>query len=64
MTPEAVCAGIVVADVFVPPLERMPAPGELVATGDFVVETKRLLRTTQRRLEGHFHTGPRVTFLS
>ena len=34
-----VCAGIVVADVFVPPLARLPEPGELVATGDFVVET-------------------------
>ncbi len=34
-----VCAGIVVADVFVPPLPRLPGPGELVATEDFVVET-------------------------
>jgi sugar/nucleoside kinase (ribokinase family) len=34
-----VCAGVVVADVFVPPLRRLPAPGELVATEDFVVET-------------------------
>lgn len=34
-----VCAGIVVADVFVPPLARLPGPGELVATDDFVVET-------------------------
>ena len=34
-----VCAGIVVADVFVPPLARLPEPGELVATDDFVVET-------------------------
>jgi sugar/nucleoside kinase (ribokinase family) len=37
--PRVVCAGIVVADVFVPPLARLPGPGELVATGDFVVET-------------------------
>jgi len=37
--PRVLCAGIVVADVFVPPLERMPEPGELVATEDFVVET-------------------------
>jgi sugar/nucleoside kinase (ribokinase family) len=37
--PRVVCAGIVVADVFVPPLARLPDPGELVATGDFVVET-------------------------
>jgi len=34
-----VCAGIVVADVFVPPLPRLPEPGELVATDDFVVQT-------------------------
>ena len=34
-----VCAGIVVADVFVPPLPELPRPGELVVTGDFVVET-------------------------
>ncbi len=34
-----VCAGIVVADVFVPPLPALPEPGELVATEDFVVET-------------------------
>ncbi len=34
-----VCAGIVVADVFVPPLERLPEAGELVTTDDFVVET-------------------------
>jgi len=34
-----VCAGIVVADVFVPPLLRLPQPGELVVTEDFVVET-------------------------
>jgi len=34
-----VCAGIVVVDVFVPPLPRLPDPGELVATDDFVVET-------------------------
>ena len=34
-----VCAGIVVADVFVPLLPRLPEPEELVATEDFVVET-------------------------
>ena len=34
-----VCAGIVVADVFVPPLPTLPGPGELIATDDFVVET-------------------------
>ena len=37
--PQVVCAGIVVADVFVPPLERLPEAGELVTTDDFVVET-------------------------
>ncbi len=37
--PPVVCAGIVVADVFVPPLPALPEPGELVATDDFVVET-------------------------
>lgn len=37
--PRVVCAGIVVADVFVPPLSRLPGPGELVATDDFVIET-------------------------
>ena len=37
--PPVVCAGIVVADVFVPPLERLPEAGELVTTDDFVVET-------------------------
>lgn len=37
--PRVVCAGIVVADVFVPPLARLPDPGALVATDDFVVET-------------------------
>jgi sugar/nucleoside kinase (ribokinase family) len=39
LTDGVVCAGLVVADVFVPPLERLPAAGELVTTGDFVVET-------------------------
>ena len=33
-----VCAGVVVADIFVPPLRQLPEPGELVATEDFVVE--------------------------
>lgn len=34
-----VCAGVVVADVFLPLLPRLPEAGELVATEDFVVET-------------------------
>jgi sugar/nucleoside kinase (ribokinase family) len=33
-----VCAGILVADVFVPPLERLPAAGELVAADAFLVQ--------------------------
>ena len=32
------CLGVVVADIFVPPLERLPAAGELVATGEFLVQ--------------------------
>lgn len=32
---EVVCAGVLVADTFVPPLPRLPAAGELMATGDF-----------------------------
>ena len=34
----ALCVGILVADVFVPPLERLPAAGELLATGDFLLQ--------------------------
>ena len=33
-----VCVGIVVADLFVPPLDRLPDGGELVATADFLIE--------------------------
>lgn len=32
------CAGILIADLFVPPLERLPEAGELVATDDFLVQ--------------------------
>jgi len=32
------CLGVVVADIFVPPLERLPAAGELIATGEFLVQ--------------------------
>lgn len=32
---EVVCAGVLVADTFVPPLPRLPVAGELLATGDF-----------------------------
>jgi sugar/nucleoside kinase (ribokinase family) len=36
--PPALCVGILVADVFVPPLERLPAAGELLATDDFLLQ--------------------------
>ena len=36
--PSVVCAGILVADIFVPPLERLPQAGELVVTDDFLVQ--------------------------
>ena len=36
--PTVVCAGILVADLFVPPLERLPAGGDLVVTEDFLVQ--------------------------
>ena len=36
--PSVVCAGILVADIFVPPLERLPRVGELVVTEDFLVQ--------------------------
>jgi sugar/nucleoside kinase (ribokinase family) len=36
--PHVVCAGILVADLFVPPLDRLPAAGELIATGEFLVQ--------------------------
>ena len=31
------CLGVLVADLFVPPLARLPAAGELITTGDFLV---------------------------
>ncbi len=34
-----VCAGILVADIFVPPLPGLPAAGELRATEDFLLDT-------------------------
>jgi sugar/nucleoside kinase (ribokinase family) len=37
--PQVICAGILVADVFIPPLRRLPAAGELVATGDFLADS-------------------------
>lgn len=39
MSPAPVlCVGILVADVFVPPLVRLPAAGELLATDDFLIQ--------------------------
>ena len=35
MNVEVVCAGLLVADTFVPPMPRLPAAGELMATGGF-----------------------------
>lgn len=35
--PAVVCAGLIVADTFVPPLPRLPGPGELLATDDFLL---------------------------
>lgn len=37
MTPRVLCAGILVGDLFVPPLSRLPAAGELVVTDDFLM---------------------------
>ena len=37
MTPRVLCAGILVGDLFVPPLPRLPAAGELLATDDFLM---------------------------
>lgn len=37
--PDVLCGGILVADLFVPPLAHLPEAGELVATGDFLVDT-------------------------
>jgi sugar/nucleoside kinase (ribokinase family) len=36
--PSVLCLGVIVADIFVPPMERLPAAGELVATGEFLVQ--------------------------
>jgi sugar/nucleoside kinase (ribokinase family) len=37
--PDVLCGGILVADVFVPPMTHLPAAGELVATDDFLIDT-------------------------
>jgi sugar/nucleoside kinase (ribokinase family) len=36
--PSVVCAGILVADLFVPPLDRLPKGGDLVVTEDFLIQ--------------------------
>src|SRR5205085_976276 len=33
------CAGILVADIFVPPLPALPEAGQLLATEDFLIDT-------------------------
>jgi sugar/nucleoside kinase (ribokinase family) len=38
-TGKVACAGILVADIFVPPLPELPAAGALLATEDFLLET-------------------------
>jgi sugar/nucleoside kinase (ribokinase family) len=38
LTARVVSFGVLVADLFVPPLEALPAAGELVATDDFLIE--------------------------
>ena len=38
MTPSVLCVGVLVADIFVPPLEQLPVAGELVATDDFLIQ--------------------------
>jgi sugar/nucleoside kinase (ribokinase family) len=38
VSPRVLCVGILVADVFLPLLERMPAAGELVVTDDFLIQ--------------------------
>jgi sugar/nucleoside kinase (ribokinase family) len=37
MTPRVLCAGILVGDLFVPPLPRLPMAGELLVTDDFLM---------------------------
>jgi sugar/nucleoside kinase (ribokinase family) len=38
LDPRVLCAGILVGDLFVPPLSRLPAAGELLVTGDFLMQ--------------------------
>jgi sugar/nucleoside kinase (ribokinase family) len=36
--PSVICAGILVADIFVPPMRQLPRVGELLVTEDFLVQ--------------------------
>src|SRR5260370_10267956 len=38
-SPPILCAGILVADIFVPPLAALPEAGQLLATDDFLIDT-------------------------
>ncbi len=38
MTPRVLCAGILVGDLFIPPLARLPTAGELLVTDDFLMQ--------------------------
>src|SRR2546427_5230119 len=37
--PSVLCAGILVADIFVPPVPALPGAGELRATDDFLIDS-------------------------
>jgi sugar/nucleoside kinase (ribokinase family) len=37
--PRVLCVGILVADIFVPPLKRLPRAGELLASPDFLIQS-------------------------
>jgi sugar/nucleoside kinase (ribokinase family) len=52
------CAGILVADIFVPPLPRLPEAGALLATEDFLLETGGCAANTGTDLA---RLGARVT---
>lgn len=38
-SPTVICAGVLVADLFVPPLSRLPEPGALLVTDGFLLDT-------------------------
>jgi len=50
--PVVMCAGILIADVFVPPLDALPAAGELLTTEDFVVDAGGCAANTATCLAG------------